>query len=176
MSDKEIVSCCDTCKVPHSYDTCTVNTGIWLPTSNCKYYIPVNPIKKECEVSIMGDCYKDKLPFVIGSGSGTYVTNVYFQNDSKHSTDFHFIHCNYSGFKGTQLSWSESTINISVIVSDDYLPVDHLKAYSNYGCFELILKHVPTAVLMNCIQRLRDVSFEDGKDAMKKQFRELLGV
>ena len=53
----------------------------------------------------MSPFYRDRQAINSGGGTGTRVTNACFEHTAKHSEEFHFVHCNYSNFKGTELSW-----------------------------------------------------------------------
>ena len=118
----------------------------------------------------MSPFYRDRQAVDIGGGTGTWVTNAQFKHTAKHSEEFHFVHCNYKKFKGTELSWKD----VSVIVSDEYLDSKELNKYTDEQCMELVLKHISAKAMFEHIAEIARDARRDGINSFKKALREMI--
>jgi hypothetical protein len=114
--------------------------------------------------------YKDRQAIDCGGGSGLHVTNAFFKNTAKHSMDFGFVHCHYSNFKGTVLSWK----HLWIIVSDQYLDPVLLNEYTDSQCVELIMQHVSGEVMLEHIADIAKRAHRDGIREFQQQLRKMI--
>ena len=120
----------------------------------------------------MSPFYRDRQAINSGGGTGTRVTNACFEHTAKHSEEFHFVHCNYSNFKGTELSWG----GISVIVSDEYLDSKELNEYTDEQCVELVLRHISAKAMLDKIAEIVKDERRNAVNQFRKDLREMIGV
>jgi hypothetical protein len=114
--------------------------------------------------------YKNRQAFDPGGGTGVTVTNAYFKHTAAHSRAFHFTHCNYLNFQGTELSWKD----ISVAVSDTRLNIAILNEYTDEQCFELIMQHVSAKAMFDLIDRLYLAAKKEGAKFFKEELRRMI--
>lgn len=106
----------------------------------------------------------------MGGGTGITVTNVYFKQTTQHSQDFHFTHCNYSNFKGTELSWK----NVSIIFHEQRVNIKELLEYTDEQCLEFIFTNIPGSKILEIIDAIQLQSKHEAIRQFKQTLREML--
>jgi hypothetical protein len=123
--------------------------------------------------------YRDRKEIDMGGGTGVRVT--FKDNSTTYFCKFHFVHCNFTNFKGTALHYSirpnpsECGVEIPIAVSFDIIAVDELNKYTEEMCLRLVLEHISVEGMFQCLGDIIKISERMGGDNIKTKLRSLIG-
>ena len=123
--------------------------------------------------------YRDRKVIELIGGTGKRVT--FNDTSKKYFCNFHFNHCNFVGFKGTALHfYIKATpfsfgVELPIAISFDFIDPNELNKYTEEECFALVLEHIPTEEMLNCIGRIIREASKAGENNIKSMLRSLIG-